>query len=80
MSRTIPVSFKNTTKDNFLFEEVKKKGDQSNFVKECIDFFLKYKDKELKVIEVPKPVEVKKESIDPKAKAALNQFFIGDDD
>lgn len=84
MAKVIPVSFKETSKDKSLYDRVIKQGDKSNFVKECIEFYLKYRDKELKVVEVQKPAEVintevKNESIDPRAKAALSQFW-GDDE
>jgi len=41
MSR-ITVSFKNTSRDMKLFTEVKNMEEQSDFIKDAIDFYLKY--------------------------------------
>ena len=41
MSR-ITVSFKNTSRDMKLFTEVKNMEEQSDFIKDAIEFYLKY--------------------------------------
>lgn len=38
----IPVSFKKTTRDMKLYTEVKSKEEQSEFVKDALEYYVKY--------------------------------------
>lgn len=49
MSKRINISFKETERDTKLLLEVLNKHDRSAFIKECIEFYLKYKDKVYKL-------------------------------
>lgn len=42
MSDRIQVSFKNNERDGNLYDEVCKHNDKSNYIKDCIEFTLKY--------------------------------------
>lgn len=49
---TLPVSFKNTTDEIRLYSNVVSKEDRSNFIKNALRFYLKYKKYENKLIEL----------------------------
>ena len=38
--RRVNVSFKNNERDNMLLTYVKSKNDKSNFIKDCIEFYI----------------------------------------
>lgn len=42
MSERIHVSFKKNKRDMYLYNEVQSKNDKSDFIKDCIEFKLKY--------------------------------------
>ena len=50
LAKTIPVSFKNSEKDIYLYDEIQKQRDKSNFIKECVEFYLKYKENNIKIV------------------------------
>ena len=46
MAKVIPVSFKENDRDILLYLECSSRGDKSNFIKDCVEFYIKNQKKE----------------------------------
>lgn len=61
MSRKIPLSFKDTTRDSWLYDVINKQGDKSNFIKDAVEFYLNQN--EMKKFKKARLIEEDKDSI-----------------
>lgn len=61
MSRKIPLSFKDTTRDSWLYNVINKQGDKSNFIKDAVEFYLNQN--EMKKFKKARLIEEDRDSI-----------------